>query len=261
VGSIAYIAPSPLIVSPGGGPVEAAIADLLYVRREDHRIEIIMPVLFPTGSMVSVVVMPGKGGRHIVTDDGAAAHEAEMAGISQSAFSRVANAAAKRAGASFDQHALLYLDVPSDRLPGAIMVMADLAREVVAAALEGAVQSAAEIMRDAMLERLDRLFTPSRVTRKAEVRGSSLCTYQVDALVGIEGRRIVFDTFSSAPTSTSAVVSKMLDISQADDAPARVAVTTDRGLLGHKLQLVSSVCRVIESGAGDPTYQRAVKTA
>jgi len=261
MGSIAYVAPAPLILLAGEGPVELAIAKLLRVRHDSDRVEIVMPVIFPNGSMVTLVVMPAEGGRHIVTDDGGAAHEAEMAGVSHSAFSRIANAAARKAGAIFDQHALLYLDVSSEQLSGALIVMADLARDVVARALEGAARSTAEIMRDEMIERLDRIFTPQRVLKDVDVRGSSHSMYQVDALVEIRDQRIIFDTFSSAPTSTSALVSKMLDISQVDEAPARVAVTGSRSLLGHKLQLVSSVARVIEAGAGDPIYERAAAAA
>lgn len=257
MGAHAYIEPAPLRLQEPAGLEAAAVAGLVRTRHTQRGLAVTLPVLFPSGSHVEIVVREEGDGTCTVTDDGAAAHEVDMAGLPPATLTRVGNQAAAEVGAVFDRHAFFYLQVGMDALPAALTVLAELVRGVVARCFELAAKSAVENARLEMLDRLEHIFTPARVVRGAGVTGASASEYEVDAIVTVGGHGVIFETFSSAPPSVSALVAKMFDIAQLDEPPGRVAVIASREKLGTKLNLVSSVANIIERRAPDRVYEKA----
>lgn len=256
MGSFAYAPLTPIVGGSDGIGIATAIAGLVRARVVGEKIELVMPVLYPNGSHVVISVWQD-GDRFVVSDDGGAATEAEMAGVKPGAFARLARIEAERVGAICDTRAFFFLRVDHGRLATAITVLADTARRAAAAALETLVSAKTATLEDRLFERLDRAFRSAKVHHHAEVRGASRVEYDVDALVEVGGRRVVFDTFTGHPNSVSALVAKFVDLSQLDAPPVRVGVTADKSRIGERLQLVSSVGRVIDVDAAERTYERA----
>lgn len=256
MGSLSFAPLTPIVGRSDGIAIAAAIEDLVRARVADEKTELVMPVLYPNGSHVVISVWPD-GDRFMVSDDGGAATEAEMAGVKPNVFARLAKTEAERVGAQCDTRAFFFLRVDHARLATAITVLADTARATVAAALETLVATKAATLEERLFERLDRTFHGTRVERHAGVRGASTVEYDVDALIELDGRRVVFDTFTRHPNSVSALVAKFVDLSQLDAPPVRVGVTADKSRIGERLQLVSSFGRVIEVDAAERTYERA----
>ncbi|MFO7857025.1 MAG: hypothetical protein R6V44_17750 [Paracoccaceae bacterium] len=256
MGGFVYAPLTPIVGRSDGIGIAAAIEDLVRARVVGEKTELVMPVLYPNGSHVVISVWPN-GDRFLVSDDGGAATEADMAGVRPSVFARLAKAEAERVGAVCDTRAFFFLRVDHERLAMAITVLADAARATVAAALETLVAAKRDTLEERLFERLDRTFRGAKVHHHAEVRGASSVEHDVDALVEFDGRRVVFNTFSRNPQSVNALVAKFVDLSQLETPLVRVGVTSDKSRIGYRLQLVSSVGRVIEVDAAAGTYERA----
>src|SRR5579883_550486 len=81
------------------------------------------PLLYPSGSTVVVRVYESAS-RYFVTDDGLGYQEAELLGASH-IYARHARVIADNAGVRFDSQAFFVLEVPRDRLPGAVVSIAN----------------------------------------------------------------------------------------------------------------------------------------
>lgn len=233
-----------------------AVAQLVQARREAGRTQLYLPILYPSGAHVGVTVYED-GERFYVTDDGSAADECDMAGVSSQAFSRTARSHAKEAGAGFDGRGVFYLRVESDRLPAAITILGNLCAEVASTAVRHHAAAVRNPVLETLYAHLERAFPPQAIQQRAVIPGRSISEHDVAAKVTLEGRTIVFDTFTAHPQSVNSIVAKFLDIQMADDAPVRVGVTARKEKLGDRLMLVRTVGRVIEASAPEEVYKSA----
>lgn len=256
MGAVAFRPLTPIVGRAGDVAIADAISDLVRARATPSRTEIALPVLYPNGSHVVMFVYP-EGDAFIVTDEGGAAAEAEMAGVLPSTFGRIARHEAARVGAVCDGRAFFFLRVSADRLTPAITILADLARGAVAAALEKLAERPPNRLEARLIDHLEHAFGGRNVQPRAEVAGASNVGHRVHALVTLGDRRVVFDMFTDHGNSFNAAVSKFLDISHREDAPSRVGVTPHREKLGDKLALIGSVAKVIDLDALDDVYRRA----
>jgi hypothetical protein len=256
VGAVAFRPLTPIVGRAGDVSIADAIGDLVRARSSATRTEIALPVLYPNGSHVVVTVYPD-GDAFTVTDEGGAAAEAEMAGVHLSTFSRIARHEAARVGAVCDSRAFFFLRVSVDRLTPAITILADLARGAVAAALEKLAERSPTRLEARLIDHLEHTFGGPNVHPRVEIAGASNVEHRVNALVTLGDRRVVFDMFTDHGNSFNAAVSKFLDISHREDAPARVGVTLNRERLGDRLSLIGSVAKVIDLDAMDEVYRRA----
>ena len=256
MGIMAYPELRPLVGPTGDAAIAAAIGELVRTRTMPSRTEIVLPVLYPSGSHVTIHVYP-EGDAFTVTDEGGGASEAEMAGVAPSSYAAIAKREAARVGAVCDSRAFFFLRVTVDRLPAAITILADLSRSAVAAAMEKLAAKAQDKLNERLIDHLEHTFGHRNVEPRADVTGASNMTHRVAALVTVDGRPVVFDTFTGQGNSFNAAVSKFFDLSQRDDAPARVGVTPQRSDLGEKLSLIGSVATVIDIDDVDDVYRRA----
>lgn len=256
MGAVAYKPLIPIVGRAADVAIADAIGDLVRARTMPSRTEIALPVLYPNGSHV-VVFVYRDGDTFTVTDEGGAAAEAEMAGVLPASFSAIAKREAARVGAVCDSRAFLFLRVSAESLTAAITILADLARATVAIALERLAERPPTRLEARLLEHLEHAFGNSNVHSGANVVGASNVAHRVHALVTFRERRVVFDVFGNHSNSFNSAVAKFLDISQSEDAPARVGVTQTRQKLGDRLAIISSVAKVIELDAVDDVYRRA----
>ena len=256
MGAVAYPELRPLVGPTGDAAIAAAIGELVLARDLPSCTEIALPVLYPSGSHVTVSVYL-ESDTFTVTDEGGGASEAEMAGVAPASFAAIAKHEARRVGAVCDSRAFFLMRVPVDRLAAAITILADLSRNTVATALERLAAKAQDKLDERLIGHLEHAFGGRNVEPRTDVTGASNVTHRVAALVTVDGRPVVFDTFTGHGGSFNAAVSKFFDISQRDDSPARVGVTPRRSELGDRLALIGSVSTVIELDAVDEVYRRA----
>lgn len=236
--------------------VDEAVARLVSCDVLNGRYRIGMPVAMGTGTLVDVSVWPEPGGSFLVSDGGIAHLEITSSAYSERIFSKVARDRCARYGATFDGATMLFFRVPADRLRGAIISMASLAKEVVDETIMRATRIKVETARDALFERLDKAFGSDRVTHDAIIVGESTAEYHVDAEARLDGRLVVFDLFTDDANSIASTFTKLSDIYRRENAPGLVGVTRNPDRVGPKLQLISSVANVIRLDAAADKFRR-----
>lgn len=240
------------------GPLglEGTIARLVQATEVNGRVVIQMPVTTQFGGGISVTLWPEGGGTFMVSDDGMAYHEALTAAASERIFVRVARDACRRYGASFDGSSMLFIRVATDRLKGAIIAMASLVKEVVDETIERSYAAKSERDREDFVRRVENAFPRGAVKEHASVVGQSTTPHEFDAVVQTDRGTLAFDYFSKAAGSISAAYLKLSDIARLEDGPRPIGATPDPAALGTKLNLITSVARVIESRSRAETLLR-----
>jgi hypothetical protein len=239
-------------------PLDAVVAGLVQARQINGRTVIFLPITTSSGGGISVSVWPEGGDTFMVSDDGTAYHEVSTACASERTFTRVAQAACQRYGATFDGMSMFLMRVTSDRLKGAIVAMGSLIKEVVDRTVERSFVARFESEREDFVRRVAETFTPQRIEEGAVIFGESTTPHEFDVVVKAEGRTLAFDVFSKAPTSVSAAFLKLADIARLPNGPAPIGVTPDLDAVGPKLTLLNSVGRIIEARASRMVLARLV---
>lgn len=215
--------------------------------------------LYPSGSHV-VVNISQEDGSFLVSDMGQGHLEADLMGGS-STFARTAPQIAERAGVGFDRRAFFIIRVDASRLPGAISTVATCSLEAVQITAFKLSDRRHEDAADRLYSRLVNVFSRAHVVRDAEIVGASNTAWHVSNLVRIEGHTAAFEPVTSHPNSVAAAVTKFFDISQLDNAPARVAVVRKKENLGTRLGVLSSAAKVVEEDVPDDTYKGILQAA
>lgn len=216
-----------------------------------------MPVVTAFGSTVSVSVWPEGGGEtFMVSDDGLAYHEITTAMGSERIFSRVAKAKSDRYGARFDGCSMLFIRVNKERLKGAVIAMASLTKEVIDETIEKSFAAKVSVDHERFIKKVASAFPCSKIHEHASIIGQSTTSYDIDALVEIEGRLLAFDYFSKGGNSVNSAYAKLSDIARLENGPKPIGVTNSVKEIGSKLMLISSVADIIEAEADVQDYRR-----
>ena len=215
------------------------------------------PLLYPSGSH-SVVRIDGTGDRWFVSDDGAAHLEAELIG-GLTSFRRIARPMAERAGVQFDERCFFVMEVERDALPGAVIIVSNVSKQVVERTAFAIEERRIALSRDVFEDRLTRAYAPKLITREIPIIGASGKEWHVDAGI-TEGDKVqkLFEFVSPRSASVAAAVMKFTDIRAAQNVPS-VAVLSDRART--ELALVLLLSRVagaaIDAAADPEVYKRA----
>ena len=221
-----------------------------------------MPVVLPSGSCAAVTVWPEGGTEtYLVTDDGASLFEVTSGAYSEHLFTRVARERSVRYGAGFNGSSMFYLRVTSDRLRGAIIAMANLMKEVVEETIHRSIDQKARQIDLELWDKLERTFADYRVERRAHLTGESTASHEFTAVMKTETGLLAFDTFSAQGNSINSVYVKMADVGRTETPPKGIAVTKRMAEIGPKLNLITSVARVVEVDIGSNELQRLVLAA
>lgn len=217
------------------------------------------PLLYPSGATVLVHIQR-VGDSFVVSDMGDAYGEADMIGAT-SIYVRNAKPIAQRAGISFEAHAMLVLQAARDQLVGAVMTVANCAKEAMEiTTLRLADQRRADAGERLHLRLVD-VFGHDRVARDAEIIGSSNHRWHVAALVRMDGHRTVFEPVSQHHNSIFAAVAKFHDLALIDDAPTRVAVVRDKSKFGNDLNLLIQAGKVVNDDIPAKTLRKLAEAA
>ncbi len=239
--------------------VESAARQLVTVEHLKSGALINTPILYPNGSTVVVRVYDGQG-RYFVSDFGQGYQEAEMMGASN-IFMRHAREVAENAGVQFDNQSFFVLEASKDQLPGAIVTVAACSQEAVNLSAFKLAEHKHDEEADTLYVKLTKIFTPSLVTKRPTIVGSSTHKWPVDALVKIKGHGAIFETVSSHHVSVTTAAAKFHDIARLENAPGRVAVVRKKAEFGDFLSLLSQAANVIEFDSSDKSFNDVASAA
>lgn len=195
--------------------IVTALADRLRPSRVGDAILVPTDVMLPSGALVTAVIEGGKAGDRItVSDAGAAIAEVSDAGleVSDRVYSTARRIAA-RGSARFADGAIQIGPVPVAEAHGAVVLLANLTRDVAEMALKAARQQEHSRFRERVRAELNRIFTDAAVAARVTLEGASSERHQFDYLVGLsDGRRLALDVPLPDQSSVAAVTLRQLDL-------------------------------------------------
>lgn len=218
---------------------------LVHVRESAKGGTIVTPVLFPSGSHVSVRIVL-ESGHCLITDDGAAFAEADMMGAGE-IFKRAARLVAEEAGIKFNSYEIFEAHASLETAPGIVAIVADAARRTIQITSERLAKRLYEETRVDVVERLVDAFGPNSVRRDVPISGASTHAWMVDAFIEA-GPGIAVEVISPSPVSVSSSYMKLDDIRRLDRAPKTVgALTSRRSFKADQLLMLGRTARLIEA--------------
>lgn len=235
--------------------VEAAVRDLLHVRVWGQATFVQVPLLYPSGSFVTVKIdLVPTGFR--VSDNGFAYREAEMLGAGRS-FSATAMKIAAYDELQVGKRSI-YADVGAEDLTRAICDVAKATCRVADKVVGKAAQEAASELEDHLQSRLISVFGEPHVKLDSpHIIGASTSDWEVSAIVDIEGRRTVFQVVANHANSVYRTTALFSDLGSLPEPPRLAAFVHSKAELGAKLTLLAQSGSVIEDGQPDSVFVRA----
>ncbi len=194
--------------------------------------EIFVPTttLLPGGDLAMVVVRPDEGGRFSVSDNGSG----REAALNQGVFSvgvgarRKANKIAQASGLHVDGDAFVLRHVSDSQLASAVSFVADASRVWAEYIVMSASATQGAEVADIVREKLERAYTPNRVSRHVQVLGASTTQYEFDFSVEIEGGEVaLFEIVGPSIQSIAFAHTKFSDVARAHQRWLREAVVED----------------------------------
>jgi hypothetical protein len=234
---------------------ESVASQLVSIEHRPDGAFITTPLTYPSGSLAVVRVDVLDHDRHFVSDMGMGYLEAEMMGTSL-IYARNASPIADQTGTHFDHHAFSLVDVSPDRLPGAIIAVANASQQAVTVAAYRQAERKIAEDEERLYERLVRVFTPPHVNRYVSIVGASNTPWRVSNVVEVDRKVTIFEPVSRHPNSITTATAKFHDLARLDDPPNRVAVVESKERLGTYLGVLSQAANVITRDASDSTLER-----
>lgn len=233
--------------------VESAARQLVSVRQLGDSSYVNLPLFYPSGGAVTIVIGRAEGGFR-VSDGGFAYRELEMIGA-EHMFGRNAESFATAIEAKHDKRQL-YMIANVDQLVGAIAEIgsasARLAHKV---ADKVTARNEAEIAA-ALYDRLVKVFGPARVEPEAKLVGASTKEWDLSALVRLDDRMIAFEAVANHHSSVYSATTMFHDLALLERQPVRVAVVRDKKAMGAYLGMLSQAAHVIQDNQPDQTFEQ-----
>lgn len=213
------------------------------------------PVLFPSGTHVTVRVVLERS-RCLITDDGAAFAEADMMGAIPT-FRRAAREIANEFGIRFNNFEIFEADAALENAAGFIAIVADASRRAIERTAERIAERLNFEVKASVYDRLVDVFGVERVSEDVELSGASTHAWTVDALVRTERSEIVVALASPAPNSVSSTYIKLDDIRRLDGGPRTVAALTMRSSFkADQIAILGRTAKLIDIDAEPAEFRR-----
>ena len=215
-----------------------------------------VPLLYPSGSFVTVRIFQVGNNIFRVTDNGFAYREIESIGAQRS-FSKMANAIVVSDNLIADKRRV-YVDVPKEHLVSAICEIAAATWKIADRIYSKAAELEEVEIEDFLRERLASIFGESQLRVSPEIIGASTTKWPMSAVVDLKNDGVaVFQAVSNHPNSVYKANSAFHDLGLLKAPPHRIAVVRDKALMGTKLALVSQSANVIQENQSDDVFRRA----
>ena len=229
--------------------VDAAIREIVSTAHRPEGSYVKTPLLYPSGSEV-VVRISGGPDVYFVTDFGMGHTEAELGGFERT-YMRQAKIIGQNNNIGFDNHAFFILQVDADRLPGAIVTIANCTHEAVLIAASKAAEKLSIDGAEFMIEKLERIFGIKNVNKMDKIIGASNHEWEFAASIQHERKKTLFEFATKHPNSVASVAMKMNDISRLEHAPKRIVMVHNKAEMGTYLGILAFTSNVIEENIAD----------
>jgi hypothetical protein len=224
--------------------VDTAMREIVSAAHRPEGSYVNLPILYPSGS-AAVVRVSGGPDRYFVTDFGLGYSEAEMMGADRT-YVRQAKTIGRNSGVAFDEHAFFVIEVPRDRIPGAIVTVANCSIEAVTLCAYKMAEKASVDASEFLIARLEAVFGAERVARQEKLVGASNHEWEFTAALKGGRRTSLFEFATKYPNSVASVAMKMNDVALLDRAPQRIVMVRDKMEMGTYLGVLSHSASVIE---------------
>lgn len=215
-----------------------------------------LPIVYPSGSFVTVRLnyIDNRGIR--VSDSGFAFREIESFGAERS-FSRTAKAFAEAMDVEVGRRSI-YVDVfDPNEVQRAIFDVSSASKAVAERIVSNVAFEGEVAISELLHTRLDILF-PKLVEHDGKIVGASSTEWDVTALAKLDGRMAVFQAVSKYPVSVYKASTAFHDLAALDNPPALISVVSSKSEMGSNYSILAQAGKVIEIGQSDDVFSRAV---
>lgn len=238
--------------TPLNEAADAVARQLVGVDHTARRSLIWLPIAYPSGSFLGVRLT--NGGDTYSLSDMAMSYEESRNVRAQRAFNRHAPLIAEAAGVEFEQRSFRLRGIRPSQLHGAVVAIANCAHSAATLAVHKQAVADAREAEQRLFDRLTRVF--GHAEQHKIITGASGTPWDVDAVVKVGQREVLFEAVGSAKQSIYATVAKYHDIARLPYPPLRVASVTHRDELGSMLGVLAQAATVIESDTPDSTIRQ-----
>jgi hypothetical protein len=239
--------------------VNAAMRDLVSAAHRPEGSYVNLPISYPSGSEV-VIRVSGGPERFFVTDFGMGFTEAELIGADK-IYVRLAKQVGQAAGVGFDNHAFFSVEVDRDRLPGAMVTVANCSSEAMTITALKSAEKAAVDHAEFMIEKLERVFGADKVNRNAKIVGSSNHEWEFSAYILNGRKKSLFEFATKHAQSVASVAMKMDDVSRLDGAPNRIVMVRNKVEMGTFLGVLAHSSNIVEEKIPDAKIRELADAA
>lgn len=184
--------------------------------------------LLPSGALATVSVRPRGNGTFDVSDQGAGVQDLRALGYLDltGGDTRRGNAIAERLGLVFEGGEFSLREVTADQLSGAIIFVAEGAREWAQASAEQAMRRTEVAIAKRVEDRIRAAVPGAKVDRERELTGASTKKHRFDLVLDLSNdRKAVFEVVTPNPNSLSSAHLKLFDLMGAHPEWPREVVT------------------------------------
>jgi hypothetical protein len=237
--------------------ISAAIAPkLVSVRDWGDASFVSLPIIYPSGSFVTVRLTYAHGTLIRVSDAGFAFREAESFGATRS-FANTARAVAEGFGVDVGKRSI-YVEVPPEEVERAIFDVSAASNAVAERIVSGVAGEGEAAISDALHEKLESLF-PKHVEHEGKVVGASSIEWDVTAVARLDGHLAVFQAVPNYPVSVFKASTAFHDLAALDNPPSLISVVSSKSQMGKNYSILAQAGRVIEIGQQDLEFRRAAR--
>lgn len=245
-----------LMTSTVSDVADAAARQLVSVRHCGSSTFINLPLIYPSGSFVTVKLDRVYAGFR-VSDNGFAYRELESVGAQRS-FPRVAASAAEAELLECNRRAIFVEVSDASQVVRAITDVAMASWQVADRVISRIADQEEADIAEHLQERLSRIFGEDSVKPQHKLVGSSTTEWEISAVVQLPNKQVGFHAVSNHQNSVFRTSTAFRDLASLDRPPVLVAVVHSKSDLGPKLLgLLAQAGRVIEDEQPDKAYSRA----
>lgn len=235
--------------------VNKIVKDLVRVKPTRRGVRISTPVLFPSGSHVTITFSMN-GASCFISDDGAAFAEADLMGAGE-IFRRAARQVADEYAISFNSYEFFEAHATVDNAAGMIAIVADAAKRAVQIAAERLSRRVEMDFKATVVDRLREVFGKETVSSSVELSGASTHAWTVDALVKAPSGLIAVEAVTPSPVSVSSAYVKLDDLRRLEGAPKTAVALRRREAFGaDQIMILSRTAQIIDASAGKRAFER-----
>ena len=239
---IFFMEPTALWLNDPNAAIGAAIGELVTGSRLVNITFVNLPMIFPSGSAVTVKIEQVSAG-YRVSDSGFAYRELKSIGAERW-FGRVSSSIAEQEQIERNRR-VIYVDVAAHDLARAICDVGTSSWQIVNKIFSDLEEEEQSELATALADKLVFLFGDNNVHVAEKLRGSSSSEWDFSAVVHLDSKIAAFQAVSNHAGSIYRTNSAFHDLAAMPKPPTLVAVVRDKTALGARLSLLSQAGRVI----------------